>query len=1051
MEDFNHILEKLDKPSSRYRSAPFWAWNDNLDSKRLVEQIELMRREGVGGFFIHSREGLETPYLSTEWMNHVETVLFHAEQSDLEVWIYDEDTWPSGSAGGAVSGTNPQEFSAKGVTIELLSFPIREEIVKLGEDKDIIAIYQIVRDDSNSSRLTHFHQVKLGNDYKDENSSREFLICRKEVSGSSEWYNNHAPSNNLNPDAVKSFIEKTHQSYAKQFKKDFGKGIKGFFTDEPNICDFFAHYTQGRPWLPWSELVPTLFEEKNGYPLFDILPLLFLEGPHMEKARYDFWYTLTELFVSSYTRQLYQWCEENDLKLTGHMLYENDLGYSVRCNGAVMPHYRYMHAPGIDLLGDQRKEYLTVKQCTSVANQFRREMVVSEMYGCTGWDFSFAGQKRVGDWQYVMGVTRRCQHLALYSISGCRKRDYPPAFNYQSSWWEHDHILESYFSHLGICTTAGEVHRDILVIHPIGTFWMHSGSSLNEDLSKIYMNMGWLDEGMMDLNKAGDYYNHLTEQLLKCQWDFDFGDELILRDSGSVHDNHIEVGYHRYSYVIVPPLETLMESTRALLHEFLEAGGQIFWMKPFPTRIDAVESTKIAKLISHDRVYESEDFVDLTRQLSHIVKRPVRICNSFNQDIDGLLSMTRKVESGLIIIITNTCEYPLDDTTLEFSTLGSLSRYDLFSGKFSSMAVYLNSSEENMRIRTSFEIEETQVYFINRDEKPECLYELPSFYHHPHAGVDLIYAFPVVSPITLTKENALTLDRCKISFGDENFSEELPVWVAQKKLRERLKMQPIYYNGAPQRYLWINDEKSYSISLQFSFIVDVLPEEPIYVVVEKSQDMTIQCNGNPCFKADSYFIDQDFLKHQIWSLTKGENIIQLDISYTTAIELEDIYITGIFGVSPERHIVSTPTKLRRGDWTLQGLFHYPGSCRYQYTIPNLKKVGKGKNLMLKLGKFNGSLAIVHIAGKEPQIVFQESSIPLSGLICTDSETPIEIEIVGNLRNLLGPLHRSANVCTRISWEDFHPSGPNSTPSYIVEPMGLLGEVYIYGGNRESSR
>ena len=1050
MEGIKDLLEKLSKPSTQYRSTPFWAWNDNLDSKRLVEQIELMREQGVGGFFIHSREGLETPYLSSDWMNHVETVLSCADQSDLEVWIYDEDTWPSGSAGGAVSGSNPNEYSAKALTIQLLSFSIDQtplnELRKLCRDKSILAIYQIMRDDSDSTIITYFHQINLDMNCLDLDSYNEYLIFRVEISGSSEWYNNHAPSDNLNPDAVKSFIDKTHQAYLKRFKKDFGKRIKGFFTDEPNICDFFAHYTPGRSWLPWSELVPSFFKEKNGYSLFDILPLLFLTGEHMGKARYDFWFTLTELFVTSYTQQIYQWCESNDLKLTGHMLYENDLGYAVRCNGAVMPHYRYMHVPGIDLLGDQRKEYLTVKQCTSVANQFRRDMVVSEMYGCTGWDFSFAGQKRVGDWQYVLGVTRRCQHLALYSISGCRKRDYPPAFNYQSTWWEHSHILENYFSRLGVCATAGVVYREILVIHPMGTFWMHSGSSLEEDLSKIYMNMGWLDENIMNLNKRGDYYNKLTEQLLKLQYDFDFGDELILRDSGRVQNGQIEVGFHRYSYVIVPPLETLMESTRALIHEFLEKGGQVFWMKPFPNMIDAMENIKIDELIKHEHVYESDDFKALANQLSLIVKRPVRICDNFNKDIDGILSMTRKIESGLIIILTNIYDYSLQDKDIEFSCIGSLSRYDLLSGKLSPIAVKLDSSHMNMRIRTSFEVEETQVYFINKNEEPKRLHELFLPYHHPHEGIDLIYAFPSVSSIKLTKENALPLDRCKIRIGNESFSEELPVWIAQKQLREQLKMQANHYNGAPQRYLWIDNKKSYQISIQFSFIVDVLPEEPMYVVVEKLQHMKITCNGKLCNKTDSWFIDQDFLKHQIVSIKKGENIIQIDTSYTTGIELEDIYITGNFGVSTERNIVSIPTKLRRGDWTLQGLFHYSGSCRYQYTIPNLKKVGEGKKLMLKLGKFNGSLAIVHIAGKEPQIAFQETSIPLSGLICTDAETYIEIEIVGNLRNLLGPLHRSANVCSRISWEDFHPSGTLYTETYNIEPMGLLGEVYIYALN-----
>ena len=36
-----------------------------------------------------------------------------------------------------------------------------------------------------------------------------------------------------------------------------------------------------------------------------------------------------------------------------------------------MPQYKYLHRPGIDLLGEQTKEYLTVKQCISVASSVR--------------------------------------------------------------------------------------------------------------------------------------------------------------------------------------------------------------------------------------------------------------------------------------------------------------------------------------------------------------------------------------------------------------------------------------------------------------------------------------------------------------------------------------------------------------------------------------------------------------------------------------------------------------------------------------------------------
>ena len=72
----------------------------------------------MGGFFIHSREGLEPEYLSTDWMEDVRFGGDKARENDLELWIYDEDKWPSGAAGGKVSRVNPAEFTARALTME---------------------------------------------------------------------------------------------------------------------------------------------------------------------------------------------------------------------------------------------------------------------------------------------------------------------------------------------------------------------------------------------------------------------------------------------------------------------------------------------------------------------------------------------------------------------------------------------------------------------------------------------------------------------------------------------------------------------------------------------------------------------------------------------------------------------------------------------------------------------------------------------------------------------------------------------------------------------
>ena len=62
------FLKGLEKDPATYQSVPFWSWNDKLNKDTLVEQIDWMKDNGIGGFFMHARGGLRTPYLSEEWM-----------------------------------------------------------------------------------------------------------------------------------------------------------------------------------------------------------------------------------------------------------------------------------------------------------------------------------------------------------------------------------------------------------------------------------------------------------------------------------------------------------------------------------------------------------------------------------------------------------------------------------------------------------------------------------------------------------------------------------------------------------------------------------------------------------------------------------------------------------------------------------------------------------------------------------------------------------------------------------------------------------------------
>ncbi|MBQ2335271.1 MAG: hypothetical protein II381_03110, partial [Victivallales bacterium] len=94
----------LRDPESMYRPVPFWSWNEKLSPEELRWQIREMKKVGLGGFFMHARGGLQTGYLSDEWMDCVKACLDEAAKLDMNAWLYDENGWPSGFGGGLVNG-----------------------------------------------------------------------------------------------------------------------------------------------------------------------------------------------------------------------------------------------------------------------------------------------------------------------------------------------------------------------------------------------------------------------------------------------------------------------------------------------------------------------------------------------------------------------------------------------------------------------------------------------------------------------------------------------------------------------------------------------------------------------------------------------------------------------------------------------------------------------------------------------------------------------------------------------------------------------------------
>jgi hypothetical protein len=533
------LLAELSNPGNEYRGAPFWSWNGRLEPDELRRQVRIFHTMGMGGFFMHSRIGLETPYLSKEWMDCIDACVDEAKKLDMKAWLYDEDRWPSGYAGGMVT-KNPQ-FRARKLVLD--TFGKTKDFKWTG---DVVAAYSARVDGGKAFDVKRLKKGRMPQLAKGDS----ILAFRVKVDDCSSWYNGFAYLDTMNHKAVGEFIRVTHQAYAKRFGDDFGKTVPGIFTDEPNVKE----YTQVR--TPWTDALPRVFRKRYGYDILDHLPevLFEVDGRRVTRAARDMHDCTTFLFVDAYARQIGQWCAKHNLQHTGHVLSEETPYSQMKNCGAAMRFYEYMQAPGIDVLTQHMREYDTAKQVSSAAHQFGQRWRLSETYGCTGWDFTWEAHKAVSDWQAALGINLRCQHLSYYTMAAEAKRDYPASIFFQSPWWKEYSKVEDYFARINVLMSRGREVRDVLVLHPIESMW--AVPTRDEKARKALNEAHWA----------------LKDNLLAANIDFDYGDEDILARHARVAKKDgraiLRVGKADYKVIVVSGMLTMRGSTLRLLRQF---------------------------------------------------------------------------------------------------------------------------------------------------------------------------------------------------------------------------------------------------------------------------------------------------------------------------------------------------------------------------------------------------------------------------------------------------------------------------------------------------
>jgi len=992
----DRIRQTFRNPGSEWRGAPFWSWNDDLDPAELRWQVREMKRGGLGGFFMHARIGLVTPFMSERWMECVAAAMDEARKQEMQAWLYDEDRWPSGFGGGLVVKRNP-DFGMKYL-----------EPKPDGQGKYRFAVERQNEQVRAYRRLADGERLEKG---------EELQTFSAVIAPPAPWFNDLPYADNMDPKSVRTFLDVCYEPYRRRFSTQFGRTIPGIFTDEPDVyCVHNLDYGQR---IPWTWRLPEEFRKRRGYDLIERLPDLFSGHPGFFRIRHDYWRTVTELFTEAYCKQLGEWCERNGVELTGHMLWEQDFEHLIRVSGAAMPGLEYMHRPGIDILTEQVRETVTCKQASSVAHQMGRRRTLSETYGCSGWQMTFEGQKWSGDWQTVLGINTRCHHLTPYSLRGMRKRDYPPTFFYHQPWWKYFPVIEDYFARACFFTTIGDPVQEVLLLHNIATAW----GDAPDDATR---------------RRHGEHLNKIGEDLLALHYDFDLGDEIILARHGAAKGRQLVVGKASYKLVVIPESESIFRSTAELLRQFLAAGGKVIAMRRRPTRIDGEPAVELDELFAHKNlILISPARVELEDALRVALPRRISITSGAGREVAPVIYQERSHQGRSYFLLANRNREAGYRLRVELRGEGGVEQWNLETGKTVPLTAHLAAGKTVLQLElpptgsAAFVLDPKKRPLARRVLRPDTVRRI------------------ILSrdwQVRRSMENSLPLDRCQWRFTGDNWSEEMPVWLAQKGLRTEMGLRDISHDHVPQpwvRYAEPSSVPPRTVELRFIFRVDRLPQSGVDLVVESAELFCISVNGQPVESSGkAWWLEKSMDRVSLANVKQGENELILACDYRDApeYEIEECYLIGEFGVDRRTDAITTELKsITIGDWCDQGYPYYAGNLFYGQEVA--LRLKPGERAILEVGPHFAACLAIHVNGKLAGVRgWPPYELDITRWLKA-GRNRIEIEVCGSPRNLLGPNHlpekRPANT------------GPHNfflldqwVLSRNLVPYGLFGDVEL---------
>lgn len=581
------LIQKLQNPSLDYNPVVMWFWNGSIDEAGITFQLEKFREQNVVQFFIHPAGGMDVPYMSDRFLKLIRHAVMEAKRLGMKYWIYDENDWPSGMAGGLIREQYPESKQKEiyyqkeilngidnSVCINRKGSLICAQRVTLKEGRyfvtDVTDLCEVITD----GECVHV-------EYQCRNVlGEEVLFCFSQHSdrviyaslGRLDSKAVRGYINVLREEYIAKFIEMTHERYKAVIGDEFGKTVMGIFTDEPTS---FYRFEGNHPG-PWDDDFFDMFMEDHGYSFRPYLYTLVYEPISLEeiKARDDYRETVGNRYQNAFIRPISKWCHENNLILTGHFGGEEDLlGHMAQ--GDMQTEAMVLDIPGLDSIHSKYAIHnyhfnIAGKLIAGAAKYKNVDRVLCETYTLSGWNLDFTVMRRIANRLLMLGANMIQYMGAAYSLHCGRKSMGGPPHGYMNPMFQHYHAYNKYIAGISAVSAATRPMAKVLLFTP-----------LRQIIQKYNFEEG---RHRSDCIPTQRIYEDTVNALLWSGIGFDIFSE-NLADQIVVRDGYVEAFGYRYESLVFPDMYFVNQKVAELIQALISHNVKTIFAHEVPAVI----------------------------------------------------------------------------------------------------------------------------------------------------------------------------------------------------------------------------------------------------------------------------------------------------------------------------------------------------------------------------------------------------------------------------------------------------------------------------------